>query len=682
MKESLFYDKEFGWLAFNSRVLSQAEDPRIPLLERVHFSNIFHSNLDEFFMKRVGRFKNRLSHLAKTNTRAHAEALDYFDRLLKQIKELNIRNRIVLSEGILPSLAESGVGLVQWDELKSREQSYFEKYFQEKIFPVLTPMAVDQGHPFPLISNLSFSLAVKLRVPRSREKLFARVKNPAFFSNWLVVPFKNPDMPFRFLSTMDLIRQYLDRVFPKMEIVDVTSLQITRSIEVEERDEEDAEDLLEFIEEELKLRKFAEVTRIEFPSTKSPWLMSFVKEGLEAEDKEISVTGFPLEWKRLDSLMKLRIPSLRYKKHVPIVAKRLKDKSESIFEVIREKDLLVHHPYESFQMSVLRFLNEAADDKDVVSIKITLYRTGEQSELIDALVRAARSGKDVVCVIELKARLDEARNIQWARHLEDEGIHVVYGMQDLKVHAKVALIVRRERSKLRTYAHIGSGNYNPLTAQFYTDLGLFTSDSRLTKELTEVFHFLTGRSLKENYKHLLVSPVNMEQSFLKLIEAERKHAKAGRPARIMAKFNNFDDEEIILALYQAASEGVKIDLVVRGFSTLLPQRKGLSENIRVFSVIGRFLEHSRIFFFQNGKQDPLQGSFFMGSADWMRRNLHDRVELVTPIYDFSARSHLWDYLQLLVSEDSTAWQMDSRGHYKLRSGLYHIQEKFIGEFGS
>ncbi len=683
MEEKLFYDKELGWLAFNSRVLKLAEDPQTPLIERLNFSNIFHSNLDEFFMKRVARFKKHLAHLLIHNTKQYHEDLDRWEKMLKEIRELQFRSKVLLEDGLIPALGESGVELCDWKNLKQKDERYLERFFQEKIFPVLTPMAVDKGHPFPLISNLTFSLAVELKHPEEKKKLFARIKVPNLFPTWIHLPYRSPDFPYRFISTMDVMRQYLDRVFPKMEIGEVTSFEVTRSLEIEERETDDTDDLLEFIEEELKLRKFAEVVRIEFPNKKAPWLINFLKDELEVTQEEISYNDFPLEWKRLDSITKLRLPSLRYKKHNPMVPKRLRDKSRSIFQIIKEKDLLVHHPYESFEASVLRFLDEAAEDPQVISIKMTLYRTGRESLLIEALLKAARNGKQVVCLIELKARLDEHRNIQWARRLEDEGVHVVYGMPNLKIHAKVTLVVRKERSKFVTYAHMGSGNYNAQTALYYTDVGLFTSDFRITKELTEFFHYLTGRSLKEDYKHLLVSPINMESKFLSLIENERKNAKAGRPARIVAKFNNFDDHEIILALYQAASEGVKIDLIVRGFSCLVPGVKGLSESIEVTSIIGRFLEHSRIFYFQNAKQDPIDGQFYMGSADWMRRNLHDRVELITPVYDYSAKSHLWDYLQLLLAKQSRRWIMNSKGKYHLHhstSHEYHIQEKLISEF--
>ncbi|NCN28064.1 polyphosphate kinase 1 [bacterium] len=665
MKKSkkVFLDKEIGWLRFNERVLFQASSEDVPLLERVHFSNIFNSNLDEFFMKRVSRMLHRIE-LARTKDLKASQELEMeLHALLEEVRRLNLQNASIVENDLIPQLKEKKVDLLSWVRLTTNEKKWCRQFFKEKVFPVLTPMAVDKGHPFPLISNLTFSLAVELRDPEKKGRLFARIKIPDLFPTWIILPKRKGSPGFRYVSMFDVVKSHLEMLFPDMEIVDVLPFQVTRGLDIKEQEEEDAEDLLELIAEEIKLRRFAEVVRIEVPKNESKWLLRFLKDELGVDDSRVFEEPMPLEYKRLDSIAKLKIAKLRFSRHRPKVPKALLKSDASIFKAIKAADVLVHHPVDSFTESVERFISEAADDPDVVSIKMTLYRAGSKSSIIDALKRASQNGKQVVCLIELKARLDEARNIRWARVLEDAGVHVVYGMLKLKTHAKVVLVVRKERREYKSYAHIGTGNYNPQTAGFYTDLGLFTADSKICAELTEVFHYLTGRSKKKNYKHVLLSPINMKERFLESIANEAKNAQRGLESRIIVKFNNFDDTEIIRALYRASAKGVKIDLIVRGFSGLSPGVPGLSENITVRSIIGRFLEHSRIFCFQDGKKKMEDGNVFLGSADWMRRNLNERVEVVVPVYSATSKAEIARYMELLVSDRIQHWVMNSDGTY-------------------
>lgn len=658
-----FLNREIGWLKFNKRVLYQAKDLRTPLLERVRFLNIFHSNLDEFFMKRVGGLKRQ--YLAQVASISHDGLTP--EEQLKQIRDkvLSLNHDIdsLLEEQLLPELKEAGIELLQWSELSKTEQDWASDYFTQKIFPVLTPMAVDLGHPFPHISNLSTSLAVCLKVPHEVELLFARIKVPDYFPAWIRISTSTERL--RFLSVLEIIKYHIQDLFPGMEIKNIMSFRVTRNVDIES-DTEDAEDLLEVIEEEVRLRRFASVVRLEHGPDPDPWLLQFLTEELELSPEDIYSHPVSLEFKNLTAIANLNMPHLKYKTWTPVTPPQLLDEENSIFNVIRSMDLLVHHPYESFS-SVERFIHTASIDPEVVAIKMTLYRTSEESPIVSSLIRAAESGKQVVCLIELQARFDEERNISWAQAMEQAGVHVVYGIVGLKTHAKICLVVRREKDAFLSYVHIGTGNYHSQTARLYTDMGLLTCRPEIAHEVVEIFHYLTGRSLKSDYKKLLVSPINLKQSFLNKIHQEKQNALDGKPAQIIAKCNSLEDKDIIEALYEASQAGVSIDLIVRGFSCLRPQTPGLSKNIRLISIVGQFLEHSRIFFFQNAQSDPLQGLFYIGSADWMARNLLGRVEVVTPIDDFSAKEKIWAALQIMLQDQRSAWDMDSEGHYHLRS---------------
>ncbi len=572
----------------------------------------------------------------------------------------------VYRERIRPELRNQGVALLDWHELSAAEHEFAAEYFRRDLFPILTPLAVDPGHPFPFISNLSESLGLVLRHPVEGERLFARVKIPANLPSWIQLGRVAPsDGTYRFVRLEDIIIHNLDALFPNMEVLGVMPFRVTRNGDVE-RDEEDAEDLLEMMEEELRARRFARVVRLEHGPNPDAWLLRFLMDELEITTDDVYELTEELDFTSMKPLVDLPLPHLKAEPWLPVVPAQLTDNEVDIFSVIRSADLLVHHPYESFTASVERFLTAAASDEKVLAIKMTLYRTGDDSPFINTLIRAAEAGKQVVCLVEVKARFDEQRNIQVAQMLEKSGVHVVYGIVGLKTHAKIALVVRREPDGLRSYAHIGTGNYHSGTARLYTDFGLFTAKPEFTEDVVELFHYLTGRSLKRDYQRLLVAPVNMKKRFLEMIERETELAKVGKPAGILAKMNSLEDPQVITALYRASQAGVPVDLIVRGFCCLRPGMPGLSENIRVSSIIGRYLEHSRIFWFRNGAEDPIDGAFFIGSADWMYRNLQNRVEAVTPIEERGLRERLWQVSQAMLGDRRQAWEMDADGNYRQR----------------
>lgn len=659
-----FINREIGWLKFNKRVLYQARDERNPLLERLRFVNIFHSNLDEFFMKRVGGLQRQFYAGVPTLSPDGLTAEEQLKLIRPKVLALNEDIRHLLNEQLLPQMQQQGLFLVTWDHLTEKEKDWARQFFRDRIFSVLTPMAVDPGHPFPLISNLSTSLAVSLKAPNEEDLLFARIKIPDLFPSWIRIPDTDPGVE-RFISILEIIRHHLDQLFPRMTIQSVTAFRVTRNADIE-TDNEGVEDLLELIEEEVKQRKFAEVVRLEHGPNPDPWLLEFLVDELDLTHDDIYEYPVPLEYKNLNALVSLNMPHLKFRPWNPVTLSPLADESANIFGVLRSSDVLVHLPYESFSTSVERFIVTASTDPTVVAIKMTLYRTNEGSPIVHALIRAAEMGKQVVCLVELKARFDEERNIYWAQAMEKAGVHVVYGIVGLKTHAKLALVVRRERDEFRSYVHIGTGNYHSQTARLYTDMGLFTSRPEITSEVVEIFHYLTGRSLKADYKNLLVAPINMKASYIDMIRREAENARAGRPSGIIAKCNSLEEKGIIDALYEASQAGVPIHLIVRGFCCLRPQAAGLSENIRVTSVIGQFLEHSRVFYFRSGKDLEIDGSFFIGSADWMSRNLLGRVEVAVPVEDKMAREKIWEALQIMLNDRRLSWEMNSEGSYHLR----------------
>jgi polyphosphate kinase len=656
-----YVNREVGQLEFNSRVLYQALSGNVPLLERVRFLSIFNSNMDEFFMKRVGGLKRQVLAGVTTKTPDGIDASTNLQFIRQKVMPLFKQAGECFDKEIVQQLEKNGIFLLDFHDLKPSEKEWANLYFRKNVFPVLTPLAVDPGHPFPFLSNLSVSLGVTVKHPERDEKLFARIKVPRNFSQWIRV--ESAPETYRFLSLISLIKENLKSLFPHMEILGVMPFRVTRNADIA-RDEEDAEDLLEMIEEELRMRRFARVIRIEHGANPDPWMLKFLMEELELGEEDVYELGAQLDFTGLNVIADINRPELKYPVWTPLPPPVFADEEANVFQIIKNQDVLVHHPYESFGLSVERFLTAAVEDPKVLAIKMTLYRAGDNSPLIPLLIRAVDEGKQVVVLVELKARFDEARNIYWAQELEKAGIHVVYGVVGLKTHTKMILVIREETEGLRSYVHIGTGNYNPSTAKIYTDFGMFTCKDEYTDDVIELFHFLTGRSLKKDYKKLLVAPITMRDRFCQMIEREIKNRRAGKPAQIIVKTNSMEDQQLMKLLYQASQAGVSVDLIVRGFCCLRPQVSGLSDNIRVTSVIGRFLEHSRVFYFRNAGKDPLDGEFYIGSADWMYRNLNARVEAVTPVEDKVNKERLWEVLQIMINDTVQAWSMQSDGTYR------------------
>ncbi|HKV73951.1 MAG TPA: polyphosphate kinase 1 [Gemmatimonadales bacterium] len=659
---SLYLNRELSWLEFNRRVLQEALDERTPLLERVKFFGIFSSNLDEFFQIRVSGLKEQVAagYAERGNDGMTPEAQL---RTIRSVVREQLRLHGAGLRAIRPELIRHGIHLLDLNEVSAEDRAYLDRYFQENVFPVLTPLAVDPVHPFPYISNLSLSLAVVLSGPDGEERL-ARVKVPKILSRW--VPLGPPN---HFVPLEQLIGAHLGQLFPGVPLAGWYSFRITRNTDIEVAQDE-AEDLLSVIQEEIRNRRFGFVTRIEV----SPDMPASIRDVLLAEfTAEQEIGGAPLtldDIYEVDGLLDTAdllafaatdLPELRDPPFQPATPARLAGK-RNIFEVIREGDLLLHHPYESFSASVERFIQTAVDDPDVVAIKLTLYRTGLESTIPRLLAQAAERGKQVAVLIELQARFDEENNIVWAKRLEDVGAHVSYGVAGLKTHAKVLLVVRREGDAMRRYVHIGTGNYHPRTSRLYTDFGLFTTDPDLGADLSDLFNVLTGFADPPAYRKLIVAPRDMRRRFLEMVQRETAHAEAGRPARIACKMNALVDQDLIAALYRASRAGVRIDLIVRGICSLRPGLPGVSENVRVISVVGRFLEHSRAFYFLNGGEEEV----YIGSADWMPRNLERRIEAVTPVPDPGQRRHILDVLELMLEDNRQAWDLHSDGSYVQR----------------
>ncbi len=669
-----FLNRELQWLEFNDRVLWQAMDEQVPLLERVKFLAIFSSNLDEFFMKRVGGLRRQLE--------AGVTVLPY-DTMSPQQQLEAIRQRVIpmshrladcYRRRIVPSLREIGIELLGYRDLSEAERREAEDWYRRNVFPILTPLAVDPGHRFPFISNLSESLGVMLRKPGESEQLFARVKIPEMSSRWYQFAGTR-----RFVQLQDIIEHNLDDLFPGMEITRVLPFRVTRNADVE-RDNEDAEDLLEHIQKQLRERRFASVVRLEVIHKPNPRILRFLMEEMELSTSDVYETEGLIDYESLFQIADLDLPEHRFVPWRPIIPPAMADPEKDIFSAIRAGDIVVHHPYESFDASVERFIEEAAADPRVLCIKQALYRTSGDSSFIPELIRAAESGKQVAVLVELRARFDEARNILWARKLENAGVHVAYGVVGLKTHTKIALVVRQEANGLRAYGHIGTGNYNAKTARLYEDIGLFTCDPSLTEDLISVFNYMTGRSRQRDFNKLLVAPITMKRRFIEMIEREALLHSPQNPGRIIAKMNQLEDRAVTDALYRASQAGVKIDLIVRGFCCLRPGVPGLSENITVCSLVGRFLEHSRIFYFRNGREDPLDGEYYIGSADWMYRNLNTRVEVITPIENRQGRNRLFGILQQCLNDRRQVWDMNPDGSYRRRdaTGLPADSPESIG----
>jgi polyphosphate kinase len=658
---TLYLNRELAWLEFNLRVLHEAEDSSNPLLERLKFMAIFDSNLDEFFMKRIGGLKQQLaSNLRELppDSRTPRQQLAEIHAAVRPILE---RQRRLFNQELLPALRQHGLEILSWDELRASERRHLSNEFNRKLFPILTPLAFDPAHPFPFISNLSLSLAVCVKEPGDSELRFARIKAPHILPRWLQVP-----QTLRYVPLEEVIAHNLERLFPGMEIVESFPFRVTRNADVQ-RNEEEADDLLEAIQEELRERRFATVVRLEVGAGMPHWMLELLFEELEVEEQEVFEIDGLLALKDLMSLVgSAPLPSLRYRPWAPVTHPRLQPpepgEEVDIFGAVAGGDILVHHPYDSFATSVQRFIEIAALDPAVLAVKQTLYRTSADSPNMRALIRAAEDRKQVAVTVEIKARFDEAANIEWAERLEKVGAHVAYGVVGLKTHAKVALVVRQERDGLRCYTHIATGNYNPETAKLYTDLGLLTCREDIADDVVQLFNMLTGYVHKPRFKKLLVAPINMRQRFLDLIQREVDHQMAGRDGHIVAKMNALEDKAIAEALYAASAVGVRIDLIVRGICRLRPGLPGRSETIRVISIVGRFLEHARIFYFANGGRPE----YFIGSADWMARNLDSRVEAIVPVEDPRVQEELKAILDLQLGDNVKAWDMRPDGSYVQR----------------
>ena len=614
-------NRELSWMAFNERVAEEAHDPTVPLLERLKFLTIFHTNLDEFFMVRVSGIKQQI--LAKVDAVSEegfsprAQLTRIRNNLLPTLKS----TEQLLTKHLLPALQRHGVSLVTYDSLSPAERTAWDDWYLRKVHPVLTPLAVGPTHPFPFISNLSLNLAVIVRSP-SGESRVARVKIPAVLPQ-LVTLDDEPELPCQFMRLEHLIGANLDKLFPGMEIDRPWLFRVTRDADLAIKEDE-ANDLLRALEDELRKRRFGEATRLQVEKGMPTAILETLAKGLGLRDQEVyEVEGF-IGVERLASLTELDLPDLKYAPYTPYTPRRLAE--SDIFSAIRQEDVLLHHPFESFG-TVVQFLEAAADDPSVLAIKQTLYRTSGDSPVIGALERAIENGKQVAAVVELKARFDEENNIVWAKRLEEAGVHVIYGVTGIKVHSKLALVVRQEGEELRRYAHIGTGNYNSTTARFYTDLGLLTADPIVTSDVAEVFNQLTGFARRSQYRSLLVAPRWMLTPLIARIRQEVEHARSGKGGHIIIKCNSLTDAEVIDHLYEASNAGVRVDLLIRGICRLRPGVPGLSENISVRSVIGRFLEHSRVYWFGNGGSPMV----YIGSADVMERNLRRRVEVLVPI---------------------------------------------------
>ena len=665
---SLFINRELSWLEFNARVLAEAFDERNPLLERVKFLSIFSTNLDEFYMVRVANLRRQVAtglyHLPPDGITPP----DELAAINRRVSELLAMQSDCLYGMLLPQMSEHGIKLLGMDDLTKEEWQTVDAFFEAQVFPVLTPLVIDPGHPFPYISNLSLSLAVQIFDTVSGNERFARVKVPKSLPRWIPVGGRKN----HFVPLEQLIGANLGALFPGMEIRGFKCFRVTRYSDLEVDYSGEQDDLLAMIEEQIFQRRFAEIVRIEVEPGISPTLRSLLIAELREDqppempsltENELVETGPLLDLGDLMALASLDIAELRDPPHVPVTPAELRDQSRSIFDVIRECDVLVHHPFDSFSSSVEQFLKAATLDENVLAIKMTLYRTSGDTAIVRALTEAAQRGKQVAVLVELQARFDEANNITWARTLESFGVHVAYGLPGLKTHTKTTLVVRKEPDGIRRYAHIGSGNYNSKTARLYTDIGLLTSSPSLGADLTDLFNALTGFSRQKLYRKLIVAPANMRMRFLEMIAREANNARARKPARIIAKMNALVDAEVIHALYAASQAGVEIDLVVRGICCLRPAVPGVSDRIRVQSIVGRFLEHSRIFYFANDG-DP---EYYFGSADWMPRNFDRRVEAVVPIEEERLQLRMHSLLEACLADDRQSWDLAADGTYTRRT---------------
>ncbi|MCM3697343.1 RNA degradosome polyphosphate kinase [Microbacterium oleivorans] len=682
LPDNRYLDRELSWLAFNQRVLELAEDPNLPTLERANFLAIFASNLDEFFMVRVAGLKRRILTGLAVPTNVGRAPLDVLTDLATAAHALQERHAAVWSEQVRPALSDAGIEVVSWAELSDSERSTLYDYFSAQVFPVLMPLAVDPAHPFPYISGLSLNLAVRIRNARTGRQEFARLKVPPMLPRLIEVA-KNGST-VRYLPIEELISENLADLFPGMEILEHHTFRLTRNEDVV-IEEDETENLIQALEAELLRRRFGPPIRLEITEDMDEVTLSLLLDELDITENDVYRLPAPLDLRGLFSLSQIERPDLRYPAHVPKTSTPFQPAEQNgradIFAAIRKEDVLVHHPYESFTTSVVSFLQQAARDPHVLAIKQTLYRTSGDSPIVEALIDAAENGKQVLALVEVKARFDEAANIVWARKLEKAGVHVVYGLVGLKTHCKLLHVIREEDGVLRSYSHIGTGNYNPKTSRIYEDYGLFTANEQVGRDLTRLFNELSGYAIEKKFKRLLVAPLHLRKGLLRLIDGERRNALAGKPAHVRIKVNSMVDEQIIDALYRASQAGVKVDVWVRGICSLRSDLPGVSDNITVRSILGRYLEHSRIFTFEHNG-DP---QVFIGSADMMHRNLDRRVEALVRVTEPAHVNELISLFELAMSDTTSSWHLGAEGewtrHHLDAEGnpLVDLQEKTMSQ---
>jgi polyphosphate kinase len=658
---ALYFNRELSWLDFNQRVLELAEDPQVPLLERARFCAIYASNLDEFFMVRVAGLFDQLDAGIEARGPDGLTPREQIDAIQRRVLELDDRLCECFGGNLQPALEEHGIRIVTLETADEEERREIDAHFEKQVFPALTPLVIGLGRPFPYISNLSLSLGVLLRDAESGNEIIARVKVPKeLLGRFLPLG----DSGLAFVPLEEVIAANLDALFPGIEVIDHGYFRVTRDADFTVSDE--ADDLLQAVQDEIRRRRFGEVVRLEVASGMNPKLRAQLVEALRLEDREVYDIEGLLDLADFEAIAD--VPGhaeLRWPPWTPVTQPRLQgedDEPVDMFAEIRRRDLLVHHPYDSFATSVERFVAQAVADPDVLAIKQTVYRTSDDSALVPALIRASERGKQAVCMVELKARFDEEANIHWAKSLEEAGVHVVYGIPGLKTHVKAIVVARREGEQVREYVHVGTGNYNPKTARLYTDLGLFTSDPDLGADVAEMFNFLTGYGRPAEYRKVLVSPTTMRDQIIAEIERTAASHEAGEEARIALKMNALVDARCIRALYEASQAGVRIDINVRGICCLRPGLEGVSENISVRSILGRFLEHSRIYAFRRGEETRV----LMGSADLMPRNLDSRVELVAPVEDAALKAELMDVLERCFADNVSAWELNAEGDWSRR----------------
>ena len=671
-----FFDRELSWLKFNKRVLELAQDEDLPIIERASFAAIFANNLDEFFMVRVAGLKRRIDTGIAVTVASGLSPRQQLRAISEQAHRLQDEHAHYMIDHILPDLAKEKIVLLSWDKLTAAEQERLSRYYRQQVFPVLTPLAVDPAHPFPYISGGSINLAVLVENPASGKSHFARVKIPGNLNRLVPVDDltddETTDVRYGFITMENLIIAHLESLFPGMIIKEARSFRVTRNEDIDV-EEDDAENLLNAMEKELLRRRFGPPIRLEISDETSPFLSQLLADQLRVSADEVYRLPAPLDATVLFELGGIDRPDLKYRSFVPTTNRQIAEvessRAQDIFAAIRERDILLHHPYDSFSTSVQAFLAQAAADPKVLAIKQTLYRTSSNSPIIDALIDAAHAGKQVLALVEIKARFDEDANIAWARKLERAGVHVVYGIVGLKTHCKLSLVVRQEADGLRRYCHVGTGNYNPKTARIYTDLGLLTCDPVVGQDMTRLFNQLSGYAPKSSFHRLLVAPRTVRSGLIQRIRREEDAARAGKEAWIKIKVNSIVDEKTIDALYRASQAGVKIDIVERGICALKPGVPGLSENIRVRSILGRFLEHSRIYAFANSDgpqigEGPAAGpEVWIGSADLMHRNLDRRVEALVRITAPEQIDELIKYVDLQMADSTASWHMEADGTY-------------------